>query len=92
MKRREIITLVGGAAAWPIAAGAQDARPARLVGVLMAPIADEEQNASVEALLQALKQRGWVEGRIDIRWGEGRAIETGDKLSNWRRSLQISFL
>jgi putative ABC transport system substrate-binding protein len=80
MRRREFITLVGGAAvAWPIAARAQDARSARLVGVLMAPAADEDQQASLDAFLQALKQLGWVEGRnvrFDIRWGEARATET----------------
>jgi ABC-type uncharacterized transport system substrate-binding protein len=79
MRRREFISLLGGAAAWPIAARAQDARPARLVGVLMGPAEDEDQHASLDAFLQALKQLGWVEGRnvrFDIRWGEGRATET----------------
>ena len=94
MRRREFITLVGGAAAWPLAARAQDTKPARLVGVLMGPAADEDQQASVKAFLQVLKQSGWVEGRnvrFDIRWGEGRATETAMHTAEWR-SLQISFL
>jgi len=80
MRRREFISVLGGAAAaWPLAARAQEARPARLVGVLMAPTADEDQQVGLDAFLQALKQSGWVEGRnvrFEIRWGEGRASET----------------
>jgi len=78
LHRREFITLLGGSAAWPLAARAQDARPARLVGVLMAPVADEDQQAGLDVFLQALKL-GWVEGRnvrFDIRWGQARATET----------------
>jgi len=78
LHRREFITLLGGSAAWPLAARAQDARPARLVGVLMASVADEDQQAGLDVFLQALKL-GWVEGRnvrFDIRWGQARATET----------------
>jgi putative tryptophan/tyrosine transport system substrate-binding protein len=78
--RREFITLLGGAAAWPLAARAQDARPAPLVGVLMATVAEEDQQVGLDAFVQALKQLGWVEGRnvrFDIRWGQSRATETG---------------
>src|SRR5215472_1914806 len=81
MRRRAFITLLGGAAAaWPLAVSAQDATPARLVGVLMATAADEDQEAGLGAFLQALKQLGWVEGRnvrFDIRWGQAQATETG---------------
>jgi putative ABC transport system substrate-binding protein len=80
-RRRTFIAALGGAAAWPLVAPAQDARPARLVGVLigssLAP-ADEDLRVGVEALVQTLQQLGWVEGRnvrFDIRWGEGRATE-----------------
>jgi putative ABC transport system substrate-binding protein len=80
MRRRAFIALLGGAAAaWPLAARGQDARPARMVGVLMGPSTDEDQQASLTAFLQALKQLGWAEGpnvRFDIRWGEGRTAET----------------
>jgi putative ABC transport system substrate-binding protein len=80
LKRRDFITLIGGAAACPLATRAQEARPARLVGVLMAPVPDEDQQVGLNAFLQALKQLGWVEGRnvrFDIRWGQARATETG---------------
>jgi hypothetical protein len=45
----------------------------------MAPAAEEDQRASLDAFLQTLKQFGWVEGRnvhFDIRWGEARTTET----------------
>ena len=95
MKRREFITLLGGAAGWPLAARAQDATPARLVGVPMATAADEDQEAGLGAFLQALKQLGWVEGRnvrFDIRWAKPKPLKLADMRPNWRRSLQISFL
>jgi putative ABC transport system substrate-binding protein len=80
MRRRDFITLLGGVAvAWPLAARAQDAKPARLVGVLMAAAADEDQQGGLDAFLQALKQLGWIEGRnvrFEIRWGQARASET----------------
>jgi putative tryptophan/tyrosine transport system substrate-binding protein len=81
MKRREFITLLGGATvAWPFAARAQQAERMRRVGVLMnGSPRDAEQQDLVAVLAQILQQLGWTEGRnfrIDIRWGEGdpRAI------------------
>jgi putative ABC transport system substrate-binding protein len=73
MKRREFITLLGGAAvAWPIAARAQQGEPMRRIGVLMSLGADDaEGQARLAAFSQALKQLGWSEGRnlrIDTRW------------------------
>jgi putative tryptophan/tyrosine transport system substrate-binding protein len=74
IKRREFITLLGGAvAAWPLAARAQQSERMRRIGVLMnrAPDAPEGQ-ARLAAFLQALQQLGWSDGRnvrIDIRWG-----------------------
>jgi len=74
MKRREFVALVGGAAAWPLAAGSQQPDQMRRIGVLMnVAAADPEGQAQVAAFLQALQQLGWSEGRnvlIDIRWGE----------------------
>jgi ABC-type uncharacterized transport system substrate-binding protein len=74
MKRREFITLIG-AAAWPLAARAQQAERMRRIGVLMAQAADDSDGqARVAAFLQALQQFGWTEGRnvrIDYRWGGG---------------------
>ena len=77
MKRREFITLLGGAAAsWPIAARAQQASDRmRRVGVLMGLVAnDPEGQVRITRWLQALQQLGWNEGRnlrVDIRWSGG---------------------
>jgi len=80
MRRREFITLLGGsAAAWPLAARAQQV-PARRVGVLMSVAADgPEGQARFAAFLKGLAQLGWTEGRnvrIDTRWGAGDAERT----------------
>ena len=74
-KRREFITLLGGAAAaWPLAARAQSGQQRR-VGVLMNGVAtDTELQSHVAAFMQELRQLGWVEGqnlRVDIRWPPG---------------------
>jgi hypothetical protein len=76
MKRREFITLLGGAFAWPLAAWAQSERMRR-VGVLM-PFAesDSDAQANVTAFRQALQMLGWADShnvRIDYRWGGGEA-------------------
>ena len=73
MKRRAFITLIGGAAAaWPLAARAQQAERVRRVGVLTYLAADDaEGQARLAAFAQALKQLGWSEGRnlrIEPRW------------------------
>jgi len=74
MNRREFITLLGGAAAWPLAARAQQPEQMRRIGVLMNRAADDpEGQASVAAFQQVLQQLGGSDGRkvrIDIRWGE----------------------
>jgi putative ABC transport system substrate-binding protein len=76
MRRREFITLLGGAAAaWPVAARAQQADPVRRIGVLMPRAADDPVGqVVVAAFMQELRERGWVVGRnlgIDIRWAAG---------------------
>jgi putative ABC transport system substrate-binding protein len=76
MKRREFITLVGGAvAAWPLAAHAQQNERMRRIGVLMALSAnDPEGQARVAAFLQGLQELGWSVGRnviVDSRWSTG---------------------
>jgi putative ABC transport system substrate-binding protein len=75
MIRREFITLLGGAAAWPLAARAQQPERMRRVGVLMNAAADDKDGqARVIAFVQALQELGWTDGRnarIDIRWGAG---------------------
>jgi putative tryptophan/tyrosine transport system substrate-binding protein len=73
MRRREFIGLIGGAAAWPVAARAQPSDAVRRVGVLM-PYAedDPEGQASIMALKQGLEKLQWTIGRnirIDYRWG-----------------------
>ena len=78
MRRREFITLFGGAAAaWPLAARAQQAKQMRRIGVLLPATADDlEFQARLAAFVQALQQLGWTDGgnlRIDIRWGAGDA-------------------
>ena len=79
MRRREFITLLGGAAAWPLLARAQQGGRRRL-GVLMATAADDpESRKRLFAFLQNMQQLGWVEGRnlrIDIRWAAGNTDET----------------
>jgi putative ABC transport system substrate-binding protein len=71
-RRRDFITLIGGAAAWPLAARAQQPERMRRIGVLMYWTADDtEGQARLAAFTQALKQLGWSDGsnlRIDIRW------------------------
>ena len=74
MKRREFITLLGGAAAtWPLAAHAQQPDRMRRIGVLMAHAeSDPEFQAYVAAFREGLQNLGWVEGRnfrLDFRWG-----------------------
>jgi putative ABC transport system substrate-binding protein len=72
MRRRDVITLLGGAAAWPLAARGQQPKMRR-VGVLMNLAADDaEGQARQAAFLQGLQEAGWSVGRnlrIDIRWG-----------------------
>jgi putative tryptophan/tyrosine transport system substrate-binding protein len=74
--RRDFITLLGGgAAAWPLAARAQQSERMRRIGVLMYPARDDpEGQARIAAFLDSLEQLGWTDGRnvrIDIRWPAG---------------------
>jgi ABC-type uncharacterized transport system substrate-binding protein len=73
MRRRSFITLLGGAAAWPMAARAQQGERMRRIGVLINLAADDpESQARMTAFVQELGQLGWIAGRnvkIDSRWG-----------------------
>jgi len=64
MKRREAITLLGGAAAWPLAARAQQGDRVRRIGVLL-PFEQNDPAAKTmaSAFIQALSDLGWTEGR-----------------------------
>ena len=79
MRRREFVTLLGGAAAgWPLAARAQQADRVRRIGVLSTvPADDSESQVRMAAFHQGLQETGWVVGRnlrVDYRWsGAGDA-------------------
>jgi putative ABC transport system substrate-binding protein len=74
-RRKLLATLLGGAAAWPLAARAQQGERMRRIGVLMPGDADNPDNqARLAAFLQGLQQFGWAVGRnlrIDLRWAAG---------------------
>jgi putative ABC transport system substrate-binding protein len=76
LKRREFITLIGGAAAaWPLAARAQQAGKLPTIGFL-GPTTLSSVGLWLAAFVQRLRERGWIEGRtvaIEYRWGEGRS-------------------
>jgi putative tryptophan/tyrosine transport system substrate-binding protein len=73
MRRREFFTLLGAAAAWPLAARAQQGERLRRIGVLMSTAVDDPQDpARLAAFAQGLQELGWTIGRnlrIDYRWG-----------------------
>jgi putative tryptophan/tyrosine transport system substrate-binding protein len=74
VKRREFITLLGGAAAWPLAARAQQPTKLPTIGYLgTTPSADSQR---IAAFVQRLRELGWIESRnvaIERRWAEGRS-------------------
>ena len=71
------MTLLGGAATWPLAARAQQPERVRRIGVLMSLAADDrEGQARIDAFVEGLRELGWINGRnvrIDTRWGAGWA-------------------
>ena len=74
MKRREFITLLGGAVAWPLIARAQQTGKVPIIGFLGEGTA-AGQREWVAAFVQRLRELGWTEGRnvaIEYRWAEGR--------------------
>ena len=73
MRRREFITLIGGAAAWPLAARAQQAGKLPTIGFLGADAS--AWSSYTAAFVERLRELGWIEGRtvaIEFRWAEGR--------------------
>jgi putative ABC transport system substrate-binding protein len=87
MRRREVITLLGGATAWPLAARAQQGERVRRIGVLMAYAeSDREAQTVVAAFRDGLQKAGWTEGhniRIDIRW----AAEVKELMQQFAKEL-----
>jgi putative ABC transport system substrate-binding protein len=98
MRRREFISLLGGAAAWPLAARAQQPQGTRLVGILIPfPESDAAQQTRFRAFRQELTKLGWSEGSVqfDIRWTTDnmalvrncrygpREVETGCHRDRW---------
>ena len=91
IRRREVITLLGGAAAWPLAARAQQGERVRRIGVLMGfPEGDPEAERWLRALVEAFDQLGWRRGanlQIDLRWS-GIDLELMQKLAKEMIELQ----
>src|SRR5262249_8216760 len=88
VKRREFITLLGGAAAaWPLAARAQQAERVRRIGVLLPATSDDAQyQAWFGAFLQALGQSGWTIGRnvqVDTRWATAMPTPSAGTRPSW---------
>jgi ABC-type uncharacterized transport system substrate-binding protein len=87
MRRRDVITLLGGAVAWPVAARAQQGERIRRIGVLSPSAADDpDGQARHAAFVQGLEQLSWTDGRnvrIDARWGAGNP----DEIRNYAREL-----
>ena len=95
MKRREFIAALGGAAAWPLGARAQQSGRVRRIGVLMAiPADDPEAKSRGAAFVQGLQQLGWTDGqnvRIDYRWAGVNMDDCVETRRNWSRSPQTSY-
>jgi ABC-type uncharacterized transport system substrate-binding protein len=85
--RRKFLATLGGAAAWPFAARAQQGERMRRIGVLMPSAADDaEYQARMTAFLQGLAQLGWLDGRnvrIDTRW----AVADADRIRKYAAEL-----
>jgi putative ABC transport system substrate-binding protein len=78
MKRREFMTLVGVAVAWPLAVRAQQHEQLRRIGVLMSAASETDQQAGLAVFKEILHQLDWVDGhnvRVEIRWARGDPAE-----------------
>ena len=93
MKRREFITLLGGAAvAWPVATRAQQPERVRRIGVLMGyPESDSEAQTKIAAFRDGLQKLGWTEGRntrIETRWATPADAESMERFAKELVALQ----
>jgi ABC-type uncharacterized transport system substrate-binding protein len=88
MKRRTFITLLGGAAAaWPVAARAQQGARLPSIG-FFSPNTRSVASPWTAAFVERLRELGWIEGRtiaIEYRWGEGRGERTAEVISEFAR-------
>ena len=95
MKRREFITLLGGAAAWPLPArGQQPAKVARIGCLVTASLESPEARPMVDAFRQGLRERGYVEGQnivIEYRSADGK-IERFPRLANELAGLKLDLI
>ena len=89
LQRRDFITLLGGAAAWPLEARGQQRERMRRVGVLMNLTADDpESTIRLTTFVQGLQEFGWTQGRnirIDTRWGAADPDFSADMRQNLLR-------
>ena len=92
--RREFITLLGGAAAWPLVARAQQSERVRRIGILLPASADDaEYQARLARSCKRLRQLGWTESRnvrIDTRGPDDDTDGFADMRRNWPRSRRTS--
>jgi putative ABC transport system substrate-binding protein len=87
IKRREVITLLGGAAIWPLAAHARQTWRLPAIGSL-SPTTASIENHRVAAFVQRLRELGWIEGRtvaIKVRWAEGRSERAAEIVAEFVR-------
>jgi putative tryptophan/tyrosine transport system substrate-binding protein len=93
MRRREFITLIGGAAAWPLTSYAQQPVGQPRIGMLMTIDNGPDGQARLAAFRQGLQQLGWTDGRnirIDIRCPEATMPRRGKMRQTWSPSRRIS--
>ena len=93
MRRREFITLISGAAAWPVVARAQRPEQIRRIGVLTQGSIVSHPTPPFRALLDALQQAGWDEGNLKVEWrfSEGSA-EVLPRLANELVELRVELI
>ena len=87
MKRREFITLLGGAVAWPLRASAQQTPKLPIIG-FSSPTTALVENQRVAAFVDRLRELGWIEGRtagIKVRWAEGRSERAAEIVAEFVR-------